>query len=91
MAIVERKAVIKTTDMPDELQYDAITFANQAMVLSNLDRDVSSFVKKEFDRKYGPTWHCIAGENFGAQVTHEYSQYIFFILDNMAVLLWRSA
>ncbi len=91
MSVVERKAVIKTTDMPEEMQYDAIVFANQAMTLSNLDKDVAAFVKKEFDRKYGPTWHVITGSNFGSYLTHENSQFIFFILDEMAILIWRSA
>lgn len=22
-------------------------------------------IKKEFDKKHGPTWHCIVGSNFG--------------------------
>lgn len=22
-------------------------------------------IKKEFDKRHGPTWHCIVGRNFG--------------------------
>lgn len=91
MSVVERQAVIKSSDMPEEMQYDAILYANQAMVISELDRDVSAYVKKEFDRKYGPTWHCIAGNNFGSSLTHELSQFMFFALDDMYILIWRSA
>jgi len=28
-------------------------------------------IKKEFDKKYGPTWHVIVGRNFGSYVTRE--------------------
>lgn len=28
---------------------------------------MAAYVKKEFDSKYGPTWHCIVGRNFGAR------------------------
>ena len=28
-------------------------------------------MKKEFDKKYGPTWHAIVGRSFGSYVTHE--------------------
>jgi len=31
----------------------------------NVEKDIAAFIKKEFDRKYNPTWHCIVGRNFG--------------------------
>lgn len=34
-------------------------------------------IKREFDKKYGPTWHCIVGRNFGSYVTHEVRLPIF--------------
>ena len=91
MSVIERRVSIKSTDMPDICQYDAIMFANQSLVNSGLDRDLASYLKKEFDRKYGPTWHVIAGENFGSYFTHEFRQFIFFEIDDMNVLLWKSA
>ena len=27
---------------------------------------MAAYIKKEFDSKHGPTWHCIVGRNFGA-------------------------
>src|SRR5579859_676646 len=27
-------------------------------------------MKKEFDKKFGTTWHCVVGRNFGSYVTH---------------------
>ena len=26
---------------------------------------VAEQIKKEFDKRHGPTWHCIVGRNFG--------------------------
>lgn len=37
-------------------------------------------IKKEFDKKYGPTWHCIVGRNFGSYVTHETKHFLYFYL-----------
>jgi len=31
----------------------------------NVEKDVAEAIQKEFDRKHGPTWHCIVGKNFG--------------------------
>ena len=37
----------------------------QALEKYNIEKDIAAFIKKEFDRKYNPTWHCIVGRNFG--------------------------
>jgi outer membrane cobalamin receptor len=47
-------------------------------------------IKKEFDKKYGPTWHCIVGRNFGSYVTHETKHFIYFYLGQVAILLFKS-
>ncbi len=39
---------------------------SQALDKYNIEKDIASFIKKEFDKKFGPTWHCIVGRNFGA-------------------------
>lgn len=33
------------------------------------DRDIARSIKQEFDRKHGPTWHCVVGKHFGKTVT----------------------
>uniref|UniRef100_A0A3Q2PQ50 Dynein light chain n=1 Tax=Fundulus heteroclitus TaxID=8078 RepID=A0A3Q2PQ50_FUNHE len=60
----DKKAVIKNADMSDEMQQDAVDCAMQAMEKYNIEKDIAAYVKKEFDKKYNPTWHCIVGRNF---------------------------
>jgi dynein light chain LC8-type len=67
----DRKAVIKNADMSEEMQQDAVDCATQAMEKYNIEKDIAAFIKREFDKKYNPTWHCIVGRNFGSYVTHE--------------------
>jgi dynein light chain LC8-type len=67
----EKKAVIKNADMSEEMQHDAVEVATQAMEKYNIEKDIAAFIKREFDKKYNPTWHCIVGRNFGSYVTHE--------------------
>lgn len=31
----------------------------------HVEKDIAAYIKKEFDKKYNPTWHCIVGRNFG--------------------------
>ena len=69
--MTDRKAVIKNADMSEEMQQDAVDCATQAMEKYNIEKDIAAFIKREFDKKYNPTWHCIVGRNFGSYVTHE--------------------
>lgn len=31
----------------------------------SIEKDIAAYIKKEFDARHGPTWHCIVGRNFG--------------------------
>eukprot|EP00828_Plagiopyla_frontata_P004082 TRINITY_DN1139_c0_g2_i4.p4 TRINITY_DN1139_c0_g2~~TRINITY_DN1139_c0_g2_i4.p4 ORF type:complete len:119 (+),score=31.73 TRINITY_DN1139_c0_g2_i4:157-513(+) len=69
MGMADRKAVIKNADMAEDMQSDAVDCANQALEKFNIEKDIAAFIKKEFDKKYNPTWHCVVGRNFGSYVT----------------------
>jgi dynein light chain LC8-type len=69
---------------------DAIDCACKALALYNIEKDVAAHIKKEFDKKYNPTWHCIVGRNFGSYVTHETKNFIYFYLGQVAILLFKS-
>jgi dynein light chain LC8-type len=86
----ERKAVIKSADMTEDMQQDVVDCASQALEKYNIEKDIAAFIKKEFDKKYNPTWHCIVGRNFGSYVTHETKHFIYFYLGQVAILLFKS-
>lgn len=102
----DRKAVIKNADMSEDVQQDAVEvsiclylliyelspsqIATQAMEKFNIEKDIAAYIKKEFDKKYNPTWHCIVGRNFGSYVTHETKNFIYFYLGQVAILLFKS-
>ena len=90
LAMADRKAVIKNADMSEDMQQDAIDCATQALEKYNIEKDIAAFIKKEFDKKYNPTWHCIVGRNFGSYVTHETKHFIYFYLGQVAILLFKS-
>ncbi|XP_016057034.1 PREDICTED: dynein light chain 1, cytoplasmic-like [Miniopterus natalensis] len=80
--------VIKNAPMSEEMQQDSVECATQALekyVSYNLEEK-----KKEFDKKYNPTWHCIMGRNLGSYVTHETKHFIYFYLGQVAILLFKT-
>ena len=76
--------------MTEDMQQDAINVATKAIDSYNIEKDIACYIKKEFDRKHNPTWHCIVGRNFGSYVTHETKHFIYFYLGQIAVLLFKS-
>lgn len=66
--------------MSEDMQQAAIDVANAALDKFNMERDIASYIKKEFDKKYNPTWHCVVGKSFGSYITHESKHFIYFYI-----------
>jgi len=64
------KAVVKNVDMTEEMQQELVDIASAALEKYNIEKDIAAHIKKELDRRYGPTWHVVVGKNFGSYVTH---------------------
>lgn len=64
------KVTIKNVDMTEEMQQESIEIANKALEQFQVEKDIAAWCKREFDKKYGPTWHVVVGKNFGSYVTH---------------------
>ncbi|XP_076881875.1 uncharacterized protein LOC143530141 [Bidens hawaiensis] len=47
-------------------------------------------LKKEFDTSYGPAWHCIVGTSFGSYVTHSVGGFLYFSINKVYVLLFKT-
>ena len=37
----------------------------QCMERFIVEKDIAEGIKKEFDKRHGPTWHCVVGRHFG--------------------------
>ncbi|RRT56930.1 hypothetical protein B296_00035180 [Ensete ventricosum] len=101
------KIVLKSIDMSEKMRNDAIDCARAVRLpfdlapfsfeKHRLEKDIAEYIKKEFDKKYGATWHCIVAILFnlasgraGSYVTHETNHFLYFYVDLKAVLLFKS-
>jgi len=84
------KAVVKTVDMSDEMEKDAIEVATYALNEYMVESTMANYIKKEFDKKYSPTWHVVIGTNFGSHVVHATKNFIYFYLGPKAILIFKS-
>ncbi|ERE85696.1 dynein light chain 1, cytoplasmic isoform X2 [Cricetulus griseus] len=84
------KAVNKNADISEEMQQDSVECTTQTLEKYNIEMDIAAHIKKEFEKKYNPTWHYIVGRNFGSYVTHDTKHFIYFYLGQVAILLFKS-
>ena len=47
-------------------------------------------IKESLDKKFGSSWHCIVGEGYGFEITHEVKNLMYlFFGGTMAITLWK--
>ncbi|CAH8434874.1 unnamed protein product [Schistosoma rodhaini] len=85
-----QKVIVKSTGMPEDMQEHAIKTCLKAMRVLQHDKDVASTLKREFNEKYGRTWHCVVGSNYGSNISHVDEGFIYFFADTKSILLFRT-
>ncbi|KAJ3441802.1 dynein light chain [Anaeramoeba flamelloides] len=82
---------IEGNDMKNEMRRDAVEVAVQGLNNQKLtsELEVAKFIKKKFDSKYGETWVCVVGAEFGSVVTPMPGHYILFRVGNMSIQLFK--
>ncbi|VDP72130.1 unnamed protein product [Echinostoma caproni] len=88
--MTERKAIVKNADMNEDMQQDAVEIAVDGIERYSVEKDIAAHVKKEMDKRFGPTWHCVCGRHFGSYVTHESKHFIYFYIGQVAIMLFKS-
>ncbi|KAK0395696.1 hypothetical protein QR680_001391 [Steinernema hermaphroditum] len=53
--------------------------ATQALEKYDIEKDIAAYIKKEFDKKFGPTPHCVDGRDLGSYVTLETKHFVFVV------------
>ncbi|KAG2708355.1 hypothetical protein I3843_05G170300 [Carya illinoinensis] len=85
---------VRACDMPLPLQNCAFRCARDQLdsMPGKLDsKRLALALKKEFDSSYGPAWHCIVGTSFGSYVTHSLGGFLYFSIDKVYILLFKTA
>ena len=93
--MAERKPNIRMSDITEEMQNDAVEVAQKAMdaagASGQVEQAIALHIKREFDKKHNPTWQCVVGRKFTADVHHEAKHFIYFYLGQLAILLWKAS
>ncbi|OON20639.1 dynein light chain type 1 [Opisthorchis viverrini] len=63
--MAEIKMDVRISEMDKDMVKSVVDITTEAMQKYNVDRDIASHIKHEFDRKYGVLWHCVVGKDYG--------------------------
>ncbi|TKY54881.1 Dynein light chain LC6, flagellar outer arm [Spatholobus suberectus] len=83
---------VLVSDMPSFMQVHAFRCARRTYdsLEKFSSKHIAHNIKKEFDKAYGPVWHCIVGSNFGSFVTHSTGCFLYFSMENLYILLFKT-
>lgn len=62
------QAIVKQTDMINELQQEAVNCAYDALQSTQQYMEIARIVRLHFDQAYGTSWSCVVGKDFGSWV-----------------------
>ncbi|KAK9071928.1 hypothetical protein SSX86_008359 [Deinandra increscens subsp. villosa] len=83
---------VLVADMPAFMQVHAFRCARQS--LDSLEKfspkQIAFHLKKDFDKVYGPAWHCIVGSSFGSFVTHATGCFLYFCIEKLYILVFKT-
>ncbi|XP_057485195.1 uncharacterized protein LOC130771576 isoform X1 [Actinidia eriantha] len=83
---------VLVTDMPGFMQVHAFRCARTTY--DSLEKFSSKHMaynmKKEFDKVYGPAWHCMVGSSFGSFVTHSTGCFLYFSMEKLYILVFKT-
>lgn len=85
---------LRSADMPLSLQERALSYTRSLVDAASDHRPNTTLLaralKKEFDSSYGPAWHCVVGTSYGSFVTHSPGGFVYFSLDSLSFLLFKT-
>ncbi|KAL5097967.1 hypothetical protein RYX36_002294 [Vicia faba] len=82
--------LIKSNDMSYKMKYEAFDIVDNAFKKHLLkDKEAAGEIKKEFDKRHGPHWHCIIGASYGLYINYRPKCHIFFYMSLRSVLLFK--
>jgi dynein light chain LC8-type len=89
-SIVYGKAKIIERDMEDWQLQECVDCAIYALHHFKDEEEVATFMKKEFDLKYEPSWHVVVGQSFGAYLGHDIRKCAYFSIGCLFFVIFKS-
>lgn len=84
-----KKMKVIFSDFEREIEEKIIDYLEQQGLLKESQSNIAERIKNHFDKNFGKTWHCIVGKIFGASITFERKNCIYFSEGELNILLFK--
>ena len=83
------KPIPLKSDIPNIMKKRAYDLAIESMRKFSSEKDMSEYIKQNFDLEFLPCWQCVAGKDFSVSLSHESENFFFFQIENLWFLLFK--
>eukprot|EP00794_Sanderia_malayensis_P008801 gene8801-9742_t len=83
--------LIRYSDMSEEMRTEAMELCVTACEKFSANNEAAAkMIKESLDKKFGSSWHCIVGEGYGFEITHEVKNLLYlFFGGTLAITVWK--
>ena len=85
--------VLWPLNCPDDILDATIKEASRLLEEHDIDTEgvqIAEKLKKYMDTNYEQYWHVVCGKHFGCYTIHETMRFIYFYLENIAFMCYKS-
>ena len=90
ISYIQRRKLVRSSEMEAEMEEYALELGRDALMTFDLERDMARFIKRAFDKRFGPTWQCVVGQQYGTFISYRSLHFISFSLAQMEFLLFKT-
>ncbi|KAF7274636.1 dynein axonemal light chain 4 [Rhynchophorus ferrugineus] len=89
--IVHTYPLIRHSDMTEEIKTESMELVVTACEKFSANNEAAAkMIKEEMDKKFGPPFHVVVGEDFGFEISYECSNLLYmFFGGNLAICIWK--
>ncbi len=83
------KANLLKSDITDDIKEKAFEMGFSALGKFTAEKEMSEFIKNEFDRLFEPEWQIVIGKDFSVAFSFEIENFVFFQIEDIYFLFYK--
>ena len=83
------KANLLKSDITDDIKERAFEMGFLALSKFTAEKEMSEFIKNEFDSKFEPEWQIVIGKDFSVAFSFEIENFVFFQIEDIYFLFYK--
>ncbi|XP_050314781.1 dynein axonemal light chain 4 [Anthonomus grandis grandis] len=89
--IIHTYPLIRHSDMSEEMKTETMELVVTACEKFSASNEAAAkMIKEEMDKKLGPSFHVVVGEDFGFEIAYECANLLYmFFGGNLAIVIWK--